>query len=66
MLLRLLELNIGFLSLEEMMVRKELGGYCPKDPLEFAFVSTAIALNFEKEEKVNAENRLKNLINRSK
>lgn len=48
------------------MVRKELGGYCPKDPLEFAFVSTAIALNFEKEEKVNTENRLKNLIRKSK
>jgi len=48
------------------MVRKELGGYCPKDPLEFAFVSTVIALNYEKEEKTNTEGRLQNLIRRSK
>jgi hypothetical protein len=48
------------------MVRRELGGYCPKNPLEFAFVSTVISLNFEKEEKINTENRLQNLINRSK
>lgn len=49
-----------------MMIRKELGGYCPKDPLEFAFISSVISLNYEKEEKINTENRLKNLISRSK
>jgi len=48
-----------------MMVRKELG-YCPQDPLEFAFVSSVIALGYEKEEKTNTEGRLKNLINKSK
>ncbi|BDI54936.1 MAG: hypothetical protein [Asgard archaea virus VerdaV3] len=50
----------------EMIVRKELGGYCPEDPLEFAFVSTVISLNYEKEGKINTENRLQNLINKSK
>lgn len=48
------------------MVRKELGGYCPEDELEFAFVSAVISLNYEKEGKVNTESRLKNLISRSK
>jgi hypothetical protein len=50
----------------EMMVRKELGGYCPKDPLEFAFMSTVISLNYEKEGKTNTEGRLKKLIKKSK
>ena len=49
-----------------MIVRKELGGYCPEDPLKFAFISSMIALNYEKEEKTNTEGRLQNLINRSK
>jgi len=52
--------------LSEMMIRKELGGYCPEDPLEFAFMSTIISLNYEKEEGFNTENRLQNLISRSK
>ncbi len=49
-----------------MMVRKELGGYCPEDPLEFAFVSTVIALRNERGESNNTESRLQNLINKSK
>ena len=48
------------------MVRKELGGYCPEDPLEFAFISTVIALGNEKQYKTNRESRLRNLIQRSK
>ena len=47
------------------MIRKELGGYCPKDPLKFAFISTIIELSSNKYEN-NNENRLRNLINRSK
>jgi len=49
-----------------MMVRKELGGYCPKDTLEFAFISTVIAFKNDREEGSNTENRLQNLINKSK
>ena len=48
------------------MVRKELGGYCPEDPLEFAFVSAVISFAYEKGDKSSTENRLKNLINKSK
>lgn len=50
----------------EMMIRKELGGYCPKNPLKFEFMSTIISLNNEKTETINTENRLKNLINKSR
>ena len=49
-----------------MMIRKELGGYCPEEPLEFAFISTVISLNYEKEGNINTQNRLQDLINRSK
>jgi len=49
-----------------MMIRKELGGYCPEDPLEFAFMSTIISLSYENEGKNNTEVRLQNLINKSK
>ncbi|KKL17964.1 hypothetical protein LCGC14_2480240, partial [marine sediment metagenome] len=52
--------------MEEMMIRKELGGYCPKDPLKFAFISTIIGLASNKYYNNNTENRLKSLINRSK
>jgi len=48
------------------MVRKELGGYCPEDSLEFAFISTVIAFQNIKEDKSNERNRLNNLIQRSK
>ena len=49
-----------------MMVRKELGGYCPKNPLKFAFISTVISLRSVKQQGTNTGNRLQNLINRSK
>ena len=49
-----------------MMVRTELGGYCPRDPLEFAFISTVIALKNVKEDKSNTLNRLQNVIQKSK
>ncbi len=49
-----------------MMVRKELGGYCPKDPLKLAFMSTVIAISNESHEKDSTENRLQNLIQKSK
>ena len=49
-----------------MMVRKELGGYCPEDPLEFAFISTFLSLSNEKKEKGDNMSRLQNLINKSK
>ncbi len=48
-----------------MIIRKELGGYCPKNPLKFAFISTIIGLSSNKYNN-NNENRLRNLINRSK
>ena len=49
-----------------MMVRKELGGYCPEDPLEFTFISTVLSLRSETQQGSNTENRLQNLINKSK
>ena len=49
-----------------MMVRRELGGYCPTDPLEFAFISTVIILSNKKQDKNNTQSRLQNLINRSR
>lgn len=49
-----------------MMVRKELGGYCPTDPMEFAFKSTVIACKNIGQDKSNEYNRLQNLINKSK
>lgn len=49
-----------------MMVRKELGGYLPKDPLEFAFISTVITSRNMIQYKNNTESRLQNLINRSR
>jgi len=48
------------------MIRKELGGYCPEDPLEFAFISTIISLKGKTKNKGNTQNRLQNLINKSK
>jgi len=52
--------------LTEMMIRRDLGGYCPKDDLEFAFMSSVIAAGNIESEKDNIEIRLQNLINRSK
>lgn len=52
--------------LVELMVRRELGGYCPKDELEFAFMSTIIIFNKEQEVKTNTDFRLQNLIRKSK
>ncbi|KKM06425.1 hypothetical protein LCGC14_1744100 [marine sediment metagenome] len=49
-----------------MMVRKELGGYCPEDPLEFAFISTILSLSKERKGKADDMSRLQNLINKSK
>jgi len=49
-----------------MMVRKELGGYCPKDTLEFAFISTIIAFQNERNKGSDTGSRLQNLINKSK
>ena len=48
------------------MVRGELGGYCPEDPLEFAFISTVIACKNINNDKNNDYNRIQNLINKSK
>ncbi len=48
------------------MVRKELGGYLPKDPLKFAFMSAVITSRNIISQGSNTESRLKNLINRSK
>lgn len=48
------------------MVRGELGGYCPEDPLEFAFISTVIAMRNVNQERTNKYSRLQNLINRSR
>jgi len=48
------------------MVRMELGGYCPKDPLEFAFISTVIAFRNINKGKINKYNELQNLINKSR
>jgi len=48
------------------MVRRELGGYCPKDDLEFAFMSTVVIFNKEQETKTNTDYRLQNLIRKSK
>lgn len=50
----------------QMMVRRELGGYCPKDPMEFAFMSSVIAASNTESEKENINLRLQNLIRRSK
>jgi len=50
----------------QMMVRRELGGYCPKDDLEFAFMSTVVIFNKEQETKTNTDYRLQNLIRKSK
>lgn len=55
-----------FIWLTEMMVRKELGGYCPEDPMEFAFMSAVIASKHIKNKKSSVYSRLQNLINRSK
>jgi len=49
-----------------MMVREKLGGYCPEDPNEFAFMSTVIAFRSMNEVKQNTNNRLQNLINKSR
>ncbi len=49
-----------------MMVRKELGGYRPEDPMEFAFISTVIAFQNERNKGSDTESRLQNLINKSK
>ncbi|KKM91308.1 hypothetical protein LCGC14_1229840 [marine sediment metagenome] len=48
------------------MVRKETGGYCPTDPLEFAFISTVILYRDEHMVRDNTKNRLQNVINRNK
>ncbi len=48
------------------MVRKELGGYCPKDSLEFAFMSSVIASRNVTKSRGNKYSKLQNLINKSK
>jgi len=48
------------------MIRRDQGGYCPKDELEFAFMSTVIASSNTENEKENINLRLQNLIRKSK
>ncbi len=52
--------------LEEMAIRRELGGYYPKNPLKLAFISTILGAASNKYKKVNTKNRLKNLIRKNK
>ncbi len=52
--------------LEEMVIRRELGGYYPKNPLKLAFMSTILGVASNKYKKVNTKNRLKNLIRKNR
>ena len=49
-----------------MVIRRELGGYYPKNPLKLAFMSTILGAASNKYKKVNTKNRLKNLIRKNR
>jgi len=45
-----------------MVIRKELGGWAPKDPLKFEFIYTVLASNLNKNKEINNKQHLQNLI----